>query len=211
MEEKRPCFEKDFYAKLSLWWTQHWPSPSQTVFSLGAHRTVAARDPQGVPLTSTVSIEVRKGYYKRTVADLLDFYENSIDVYEEWFRSAYEKQRVQKTFGWMIAARREHRDPVVFLSQRLADRVEGMAHPKVFSPRLTLQTDTHWKASVNGQVPECVVVVTTLSSWLFSVTPEHIRRLYQFHTRPQEKDHDHCWPGTTHQESDDGGVCWQDM
>src|SRR5271166_5739903 len=99
-------FERDICRKLSLWWTQDQSPPNDAVFwrtsnsggrattrkklgkkTKGQYGDITAIDPIGQPLIDFVTIEIKRGYNKASIIDLLDKQGKGTSQYEKWFKT----------------------------------------------------------------------------------------------------------------------------
>jgi hypothetical protein len=139
-KNKGSAFERKFCKKLSLWWTQNDPNgPRDSVFwrtsNSGGRATVRSQDgkttknqygdicaidPVGQPLLDLVVFELKKGYSKHTIADLLDKPDNGGDQeYEKWIKQAEQSREQAGVPYWIIVHQRDRREPVVLVPQKL--------------------------------------------------------------------------------------------
>lgn len=133
---KGSAFERSFCVLLSAWWTQDDETgPRSDVFwrtstsggraktrgrkgkaTKGQSGDIAAIDPVGAPFIDLFTLELKRGYSKATIADLLDKPKKGAEqIYEKWFAQAEESRVQAGTPYWMIVAQRNRRDPIVFL------------------------------------------------------------------------------------------------
>lgn len=130
--KKGTAWEREFSKRLSLWWTNE---ENDAVFwktSISGGRAtsrtnkgkatknhygdICATDPIGQPLMDVFTMELKRGYNKNTIADLLDKRESSSEqVYEEWFHKLIETSKKAKTLSWALVVQRDRREPLIFL------------------------------------------------------------------------------------------------
>lgn len=126
---KGSAFERECCVKLSLWWTQDLPEPREDIFwrtagsgarakvrgrkskqTHGQHGDICAIDPIGQPLIDLLTIELKRGYSKHTIADLLDKPEGAAkQVYEKWIEQAKESHKHAKSNSWLLIVKRDRR------------------------------------------------------------------------------------------------------
>ena len=141
-KNKGNAFEREICRQLSLWWTQHLPTPRDDVFwrtassggratqraksgkqTKGHYGDVCASDPIGQPLLDMVTIELKRGYNHCTLHDLLDKPEGAVQqTYEKWIKQAQEESCLAGTKGWLIIHKRDRREPVVLMPSFLNGR-----------------------------------------------------------------------------------------
>lgn len=137
---KGSAFERAFCKELSLWWTGgerddvFWRSSNSGgrakvrgragKNTAGQHGDISATDPIGEPLTKLLTIELKRGYSKFTVADMLDKPKNAAtQKWEEWYNQVTESAAQAGSFAWLLIQKRDHRDALVFMPIRLFDAI----------------------------------------------------------------------------------------
>lgn len=175
---KGPDYERRVCERLSLWWSADWPEPDDDLCwrtsNSGGRATarrkagkravrhcgdVAATDPRMEPFFRVVSVEIKRGYSRATVADLLDKPARAAEQqYEEWFRKVVVAAEQSGAPYWLLIHRRDRREPLVFLPGGLLDDLGHEVH-EPFRPLLTLLVSDR---------ADCVVG-TTLASFLTAV------------------------------------------
>lgn len=134
-KNKGNTFERSICTLLSEWWTQDESPPRQDVFwrtaSSGGRATqrgrkgkqtknhcgdICATDPIGQPLIDVITWELKRGYNKDTIADLLDKPEGTAKTaYEKWILQARESQKHAGSQSWAIIVKRDRRYPLVII------------------------------------------------------------------------------------------------
>lgn len=129
---KGSSFERAFCDQLSEWWTGEkgrrvfWRSSNSggmaTLRNKKGKKTkqhcgdVCSIDPIGFPLTDFLTIELKRGYSRHTIADLLDKPSGAAkQLYEKWFEQAEKAAESAGTPYWILVVKRDHREPVVFI------------------------------------------------------------------------------------------------
>lgn len=132
MSQKGPAWERNFCVMLSNWWSGEtaddwfWRTSGS-----GARATTRAKTkkrtvghygdigpccPEAEILTSTILFELKRGYSKHTIADILDKPEKGkVQVYEDWFERAEAKAREAHIPTWMVIAKRDRREAIVYM------------------------------------------------------------------------------------------------
>lgn len=135
--EKGSQYERDICVELSLWWTKgerediFWRVPGsggrarrrgkKGLSTFGQHDDVKATDPIGLPLTKLAVIEVKRGYNRYTIQDMLDKPEGAVEqMYESWIRKSQESSRQAGTEFWMIIVKRDRRVPIILMPTAFA-------------------------------------------------------------------------------------------
>lgn len=136
MAGKGSQFERDICRQLSLWWTKgerddvFWRTPisggratmraKTGKDTFGANGDIQAVDPIGRPLLKTVAIELKRGYSKHTVADLLDKPEKAKNqLYEDFFEQAERERKGSGAIGWWLITKRDRRDAIIFMPKHI--------------------------------------------------------------------------------------------
>lgn len=196
-------FEREVCKELSLWWTQDRKHPSDDIFwrtsQSGGRATtrakkrkkthgqcgdVGATHPSGEILLDVVTISLKRGYSKFTLADLLDRPRKAAQqAYEAWIQQAVEDYERSGAYSWMIITRRDKRDAVVILDALFVDllKQEGCFKSKPH-PFMTLVSRVRFKYKISSSRYEHKIFPIRLSvmrydDFLACVTPSVIKRL----------------------------------
>lgn len=173
---KGSSFEREFCDRLSEWWTGEkgrrvfWRSSNSggmaTLRNKKGKTTkqhcgdICAIDPIGFPLTDLITIELKRGYSRHTIADLLDKPKKAAkQVYEKWIEQAQKAAEGAGTPYWLLVVKRDHREPIVFMADRGLD---GFWFPYM----VTFERE--------GDFP---LLGTTLETFFKEITPEDVRQL----------------------------------
>lgn len=169
-------FEREICKELSSWWTGgkrddiFWRSATSgaraTVRFRKGKRTaggcgdICALDPIGEPLLDVMTIEVKRGYSRHTIFDLIDRRPSAAaQMWEKWIEQAERESRESGSFAWAIISRRDMRETLICLPCRLSLRLP--LHP----------------IQVIVDLPPISCWMTTLSSFLQTVKPSQIKHL----------------------------------
>lgn len=140
---KGSAFERWFCRELSLWWSEgkdddlFWRTAGSGARAnvrsrkgkrtVGQHGDIASTDTSSAILTKVLTIELKRGYNKATVADLLDQpLGGAIQKYEYWFSQASTASEQSGTFAWLLVVKRDHREPIVFMPSNLWSIIKTM-------------------------------------------------------------------------------------
>lgn len=132
MSKKGPAFERQVCVRLSLWWSDggndslFWRTAGSggraTSRAKKGRKTrnhdgdVMATDPDGMGLLAKFAIEIKKGYSKFTIHDLLDHPESSAkQKYQGWVEQAEASREASGSFSWLIVHKRDRREALVIL------------------------------------------------------------------------------------------------
>lgn len=185
---KGSTFERQICATLSRWWTQDLKEPRTDIFwrTAGSGARASARskrgrrtanqygdlcaiDPTGQPFVDLITTEIKRGYNRHTVADLLDKpCKAKTQMYEDWFVKAQCDHERAGSFSWLLIAKRDLREPLVFMPKILEVGLYD-AGSRFSYPCLWLTLD-------KSSGPFDIVGVT-FRQFLIGVDPEHIRQL----------------------------------
>ncbi len=181
---KGNSFERLLAHKLSFWWTIgkedaiFWRTSNSggrsTVRSKTGkqdrfhHGDLCAIDPRGQPLLDLVTIELKKGYNRSTVADLLDRSVTAKEQqYEEWIRKAIEIKDRVGTMSWMLIVARDRREPLLFMGRELWDEISNV---------MLTTGNTFTRIEMETRIKDDIIsfVGMTLQTFLDKVTPKLI-------------------------------------
>lgn len=180
-------FERSICKQLSLWWTENlrddvfWRTSNSggraTVRgrkgkkTAGQYGDVCATDQIGQPLLDVMVCELKRGYSKYTVQDLLDAPDHAaVQEYEKWIRQAMTSQMEACSMSWLIVTRRNKRTALVIFPTYLLSALRGQgafANQPVPIMRLTMDLD-------DNELDLCIMC---LDDFLSGVKPEQIVRL----------------------------------
>ena len=137
---KGSSFEREICTQLSLWWTKgerddvFWRHDSgsrakgrsrkgKTTF--GAYGDIKASDPIGLPLTDSVTLELKRGYRQWSFLDCLDHpekkwnqKERTKQPFEKFVEQVVEDAETANTFP-VIIAKRDKRQKIIVLPEEL--------------------------------------------------------------------------------------------
>lgn len=186
---KGSIFEREICKKLSLWWTQDLKTPRDDVFwriggsggraksrgrrgqgTYGQSGDICATDPIGDPLTKLITFELKKGYNRFTVGDLLDKPTDSASQkYEEWITQAQESHFQSGAFSWMIIHKRDRREALAIM-------------PYFLWYELLPHASSHCSTiNFKFQGISCHIAIVTLEDFLKRITPNHIIEVLKEH------------------------------
>lgn len=178
-------FERELCKQISLWWSD---GASDAVFwrtsNSGGRATVRGRkgkqttnqagdlcaiDPVGQPFVKAITTEIKRGYSKHTLADLLDKPASAaLQVYEEWIMQAEQSQCLAGAKTWLIIARRDRREAMVYLPHSRLTVTLTNDHGPLLWMVFPIQDKT--KRDVE-------LYALTLESWLKQITPVMVQEL----------------------------------
>jgi hypothetical protein len=173
-------FERQICKQLSLWWSNnkrddiYWRTSNSggraTVrakkggTTKGQYGDVCATDPIGQPLLDLITLELKRGYPKANLHDLLDRTERSAQgLFEKWINKAMVDSEKSGSAYWAIISRRNNRDALITMPWELFTKLEVLRNNAL--PQLKLKSR------------EIVIGSTLLSDFFECVSPKMIRRL----------------------------------
>lgn len=128
-------FERAFCKRLSLWWTGQkrddifWRTASsggratvrirQSRSTAGGYGDICALHPSGEPLLDVGVFELKRGYNKHSVHDLLDRPSTVMPEWEKFIGQAIESARQAGSFGWFAVTHRIRCEPMIWFPSRL--------------------------------------------------------------------------------------------
>lgn len=183
MAGKGSNYEREICKKLSLWWTN---DKDDDVFwrtaGSGARATTRAKsgkktygndgdiqavNPIGKPLMKVCNIEIKRGYSKHTIADLIDRPKHAKpQVYEQFIEQTVEENKNSGAKYWMLITRRDRREALVTIPHWFFKELKNQ--------NTCIHLNRYLKVSSSYGL-----YVLTLDSFLMSVRPKHIKKIYE--------------------------------
>ena len=140
-------FERDFARKLSLWWTGDerddifWRSTTSGARATtrakvgkktsGSYGDITAIDPVGLPFLKAFTPELKRGYNRETVQDLIDW---DRGAWREWIVKARKSAEQAGSKWWMLVVKRDRREPLMVVPANA---------PTPFHPCLRIEMATY--------------------------------------------------------------------
>jgi hypothetical protein len=131
-------FERDICRQLSLWWTN---GESDSVFwrtsNSGGRATVRSRkglktknhygdimavDPIGEPFLNFFTVELKRGYNRHSIADLLD---QDKPLYLQWIKKACKEVTEAGSKHWLLIVKRDRRETIVMMPLHAAETISN--------------------------------------------------------------------------------------
>jgi hypothetical protein len=179
-------FERDFCGDLSRWWSGNknvddlfWRSSMSggrsTVRGRKGKRTtghsgdIVATSSSGEVLLDVITFELKRGYKKASIADLLDKPRHAAkQEYEKWFDQAGQSCANAGSYSWAVVHKRDKRDPVICFPGLLCDQIHEVgSFPKLMDIPIMTLFDTGGDR----------IHAMPLAVWFRSVTPDMIRKI----------------------------------
>lgn len=207
MSQKGNQYEREVCRKLSEWWSPgrsdiFWRTKGSggratrrsrtgrgaTAFQ---HGDIYATDPSGLPLLDLVTIELKRGYSKTSIQDLVDRPPprgSEQQAYDAFLQQTIEAAEAAGSFAWLMIVRKNKRQALVFMPEVLVSELKklGCFFGKPI-PFLTIIAKVRFRyligKSKSGnkkyKVTERKVRTSCmlLEKWLECVTPSHIKEL----------------------------------
>jgi hypothetical protein len=165
--KKGGAFERETCGLLSLWWSHgkhddlFWRTAGSggraTVRMKRGKRTlghagdICATSKSGKRLLRVVTLELKRGYNKSTLHDVLDAPMTAAEqVYVEWIKQARDSARMAKTPFWWLIARRDRRKPMLFFPESMLSKLSQMPQPIVKFYVFITEEDTTERIDVCG-------------------------------------------------------------
>lgn len=189
---KGNSFERMICKRLSQWWSGDkeisdlfWRTASSggraTQRSKTQQRThghygdICSTHPSSALLLELLTLEVKRGYNKATLHDLLDRTPSAAQqIYEEWITKARRDATASGVEYWALIHRRDRRETMVLYPQSLGAVLPALLPaPNGPSPLLCacVKVGEEWET----------LCLTTFDEWLRLVDPERIRSLVTPH------------------------------
>ena len=129
---KGSAYERELCRYLSLWWSDgrrddcFWRTSNsggratarsrKGQSTSGHYGDICATDEEGKPLLSQITFELKRGYSRCTIADLLDKgVKAKRQQYEEWFSKLKDTAEQARTNWWALVHRRDQRQAMIFI------------------------------------------------------------------------------------------------
>lgn len=123
-------FERRLAKTLSLWWTQDLDVPRDDIFwrtSQSGGRATSRRkndqqtfnqigdlcavDPIGIPFLKAFTVEIKRGYSRCTIQDILDKPKRGKkQQYEKWIEKIAKEAVIAKSISWLLIIQRDRRE-----------------------------------------------------------------------------------------------------
>jgi len=137
-QSKGGAYEREICGELSRWWTGglrddiFYRSSNSGGRATARRRSgkstynqvgdVACTDPCGSAFTDLFNVELKRGYSDASVHDVFDYPAKSVEGwYEQWMLKAAEECRLSGTFGWLLIARRDRRESLIWMDMSTTD------------------------------------------------------------------------------------------
>ncbi len=125
-------FERDFCRRLSLWWSGgEYDDLFWRTSNSGGRATVRAKkgkgtknqygdicatDPAGDSLMALLTFELKRGYNRATIHDVLDAPHRAADpTYGKWVTQARDSHKVAGSVSWALVVKRDRRDALILM------------------------------------------------------------------------------------------------
>lgn len=183
---KGSSYEREVCKLLSKWWTNgerddvFWRSSNSggraTMRGKSGKRTagsygdIAATDPIGKPLLDLFTIELKRGYNRSTIGDLIDRGRQAPSGVELFLDQAMTAAEHAGSKTWMLIHRRDMRQALVYLPWRSLMRLtsDTLLHS-------LMRADVTVRRKKAERI--CSIAVLPLATFLNAVTPGKIRLL----------------------------------
>ncbi len=190
---KGGSYEREICRRLSLWWSRgenddlFWRTSGSgaraTVRGRKGKRTtnhcgdICSTDASSQPLIQTVIFELKRGYSRSTIAELLDCPLGSKQqVYEEWFEQAETSRKNAGVLAWALVHKRDRREPIIFFQAHLWERLVTCGAEMFSAPQVRFCVSLR-KKELGVTVRETVYGML-LEDFLIKVNPQHILMIH---------------------------------
>jgi len=187
---KGGTFEREICHALSQWWSDgqrddmFWRSANSggraTVRTkkgkgtFGNYGDIRADDPDGHALLEFVTLELKRGYNRCTIADLLDRSgHEKLKGFEQFLSQAITSADQAGSYGWLLIHRRDKKRALVYFPRRVyAALVEAGAPLKELgAPRCLLRAAVRLGG---GRVEQVTFAALLLDDFFGAVRREHV-------------------------------------
>lgn len=203
-------YEREICRLLSEWWSK---GRSDSVFwrtkGSGGRATVRSRkgkqtdnqcgdvyavEQEGFPLTNLLIIELKRGYNRFSIMDLVsnpDRNELRSDgamkkkwhhYYDEWISKAITSTQTALVFSWILIVRSDRAQALVYMPWNLVKALkENGAFKSRPKPFVTFQMDIRFKTDKGFEMREVKLSCMLLKDFLNCVTPNMIRHMEKYY------------------------------
>lgn len=205
--QKGSKWEREFCKILSLWWTQC-EKPRDDIFwrtassggratqrskkkqqTFGQYGDVQATDPIGQPLIDLCSIELKRGYSKHNLSDLIDTpHGHKEPMYLSFIKQAITDCRLREDESeWILIVKRDRREAVLFTPYKFFKRLNTIVN--VDGIPITKQSETG-SALLRCKIfrEKFCILIVTLDWFLKRVHPKDILRYHSMKRREKIDD-----------------------
>ena len=159
-------FERNMGPLLSLWWTDNerddvfWRRDSgarakrrsrEGKHTFGAHGDICAIDPVGLPLTNLCTIELKNGYGKWSLLDVVDRppmrkgqKNKTLQTFEAFLDQVIEDAEAVGTYP-VIVSKRDKRQPVIIYPRAMHKRIYSYYKKSPKTEIMTIRGNEHMK------------------------------------------------------------------
>lgn len=194
-------YERDFCKRLSLWWSGgesdsvFWRTSNsggratvrhrKSVKTKNQHGDVCATDPSGQSMIDAFCIELKRGYSRSTLFDLLDKGPKAkIQQHEAWIGKTIRSCEAAGTMSWMLVTRRDQRREFIVLPKGTWMELKGAGFARPI-PFVSCQVLVKGNDGRNDSIK---LVGMLLEDWLKIVKPENVKRMVE-----NERNKDQAW------------------
>lgn len=186
--KKGPAWEREFAKNLSLWWTSgrdddiFWRSQTSgaraTTRAKKGKRTsnqngdITATDPSGQPLIDRVTFELKRGYSKNSVQDLIDSPHPWTTEIGKFIQQAKNQAIAAGTDEWALVIRRDRRRPLIIHTWRMYRTIATAAPSRMMKLRHEIQVQGR-----GMQLDLSLIAVCDLDDWFSTINPLMIQEL----------------------------------
>lgn len=131
---------------------------------------ICATDPKGEPLMKVFAMELKRGYQKDTIQDLLDASDRAApQTYEKWIAQAEASRQNSGALYWMVICKRDQRKAMVMFPPCFLTALMHVGHSwRGAGDKLKFESNDH-----GG------VMLATLDDFLEHVTPEAVHAVLE--------------------------------
>jgi len=186
---KGTSFERDICKQLSLWWSNgktddiFWRTASsggratqrskQKASTFGQYGDVQATDPQGQPLIDLCTIEIKVGYSRQTIFDLVDKLPTETQqTYKKFIQQAKQDNANSDSHYWILITKRRYKETLIIMPTNLYLQLKmNGSHIAKAKPAFQFMLDGERKGSI------WKLYGTTLTQFFKHTRPKEIKDL----------------------------------
>lgn len=193
-------YERDICRKLSLWMSHnkrddyYWRSAgsgsratqrqAQGKTTKGHAGDIAPTCGEAETLTDLVTIEIKRGYPRSSIHDLLDRpITGAPNTYQVWIEQAEKASEASGTYAWLLITKRDRRDAIITFPYNLFVKFEHATHSERFYWVFPL-----FKIRYNDNIGRDKSIASMpLTHFLQAVPPETVREVAAWWSRNKKE------------------------
>lgn len=192
-------FEREICKDLSRWWTcsdrddVFWRTAMsggratvrarQGKTTAGSYGDITAIDPIGAPFLKAFALELKRGYNRDTLHDIVDCSPTAKQpTIVKWIEQAHASRKLSKSFHWMIIHRRDRRQPMVYMPKAAMMYLLKQANQHMTNGMGIVAMPSHVKYEHKKKRH---IGFMLLEDFFTTISPKHVRELIETGNVPE--------------------------